>query len=162
MVWVQCREKPVRPLSFNSCWDMLTSHPAAHTAHTALSSGVTSVSLPGPPAPPQDVAVRAGPTPGTIQVCWKPPALSATGTSHGASVTGYGVYAKGQRVSDLLCHCHLPPVPLSPPARVTGYSVTAKGQRVSVLPVSPVLVSPPVPVSPLSCASVTSCQCHRL
>ncbi|KAM4891057.1 RIMS-binding protein 2 [Sylvia borin] len=56
----------------------------------------------GPPAPPQDVAVRAGPTPGTIQVCWKPPALSATGTSHGASVTGYGVYAKGQRVAEVM------------------------------------------------------------
>ncbi|NXO68978.1 RIMB2 protein, partial [Phainopepla nitens] len=55
----------------------------------------------GPPAPPQDVAVRAGSTPGTIQVCWKPPVLSATGTSHGASVTGYGVYAKGQRVAEV-------------------------------------------------------------
>ncbi|NWS30863.1 RIMB2 protein, partial [Polioptila caerulea] len=55
----------------------------------------------GPPAPPQDVAVRAGSTPGTLQVCWKPPALSATGTSHGASVTGYGVYAKGQRVAEV-------------------------------------------------------------
>ncbi|NXN78505.1 RIMB2 protein, partial [Bombycilla garrulus] len=56
----------------------------------------------GPPAPPQDVAVRAGSTPGTIQVCWKPPVLSATGTSHGASVTGYGVYAKGQRVAEVM------------------------------------------------------------
>ncbi|NXB77680.1 RIMB2 protein, partial [Donacobius atricapilla] len=56
----------------------------------------------GPPAPPQDVAVRAGPTPGTIQVCWKPPALSATGTSHGASVTGYSVCAKGQRVAEVM------------------------------------------------------------
>ncbi|NXO27473.1 RIMB2 protein, partial [Cisticola juncidis] len=56
----------------------------------------------GPPAPPQDVAVRAGPAPGTLQVCWKPPALSATGTSHGASVTGYGVYAKGQRVAEVM------------------------------------------------------------
>ncbi|XP_077643403.1 RIMS-binding protein 2 isoform X5 [Lonchura striata] len=55
----------------------------------------------GPPAPPQDVSVRAGPTPGTAQVAWKPPALSATGTSHGASVTGYGVYAKGQRVAEV-------------------------------------------------------------
>ncbi|NWW09639.1 RIMB2 protein, partial [Oreocharis arfaki] len=56
----------------------------------------------GPPAPPQDVAVRAGSTPGTIQVSWKPPALTATGTSHGASVTGYGVYAKGQRVAEVI------------------------------------------------------------
>uniref|UniRef100_A0A8C5JKW6 RIMS-binding protein 2 n=1 Tax=Junco hyemalis TaxID=40217 RepID=A0A8C5JKW6_JUNHY len=51
----------------------------------------------GPPAPPQEVCVRAGSAPGTLQVCWKPPALSATGTSHGATVTGYAVYAKGQR-----------------------------------------------------------------
>ncbi|NWY98965.1 RIMB2 protein, partial [Loxia curvirostra] len=55
----------------------------------------------GPPAPPQEVSVRAGSAPGTLQVCWKPPALSATGTSHGASVTGYGVYAKGQRVAEV-------------------------------------------------------------
>uniref|UniRef100_A0A8C5JHS8 RIMS-binding protein 2 n=1 Tax=Junco hyemalis TaxID=40217 RepID=A0A8C5JHS8_JUNHY len=55
----------------------------------------------GPPAPPQEVCVRAGSAPGTLQVCWKPPALSATGTSHGATVTGYAVYAKGQRVSPL-------------------------------------------------------------
>ncbi|NXT11353.1 RIMB2 protein, partial [Prunella fulvescens] len=55
----------------------------------------------GPPAPPQEVCVRAGSTPGTLQVCWKPPVLSATGTSHGASVTGYGVYAKGQRVAEV-------------------------------------------------------------
>ncbi|NWV71528.1 RIMB2 protein, partial [Malurus elegans] len=55
----------------------------------------------GPPAPPQDVAVRAGATPGTLQVSWKPPTLTATGTSHGATVTGYGVYAKGQRVAEV-------------------------------------------------------------
>ncbi|NXY08939.1 RIMB2 protein, partial [Pteruthius melanotis] len=56
----------------------------------------------GPPAPPQDVAVRAGSTPGTLQVSWKAPALTAAGTSHGASVTGYGVYAKGQRVAEVI------------------------------------------------------------
>ncbi|NXA53899.1 RIMB2 protein, partial [Nothocercus julius] len=56
----------------------------------------------GPPAPPQDVTVRAGSTPATIQVSWKPPSLTATGTSHGANVTGYGVYAKGQRVAEVI------------------------------------------------------------
>ncbi|KFP87587.1 RIMS-binding protein 2, partial [Apaloderma vittatum] len=56
----------------------------------------------GPPAPPQDVTIRAGSTPATIQVSWKPPTLTATGTSHGASVTGYGVYAKGQRVAEVI------------------------------------------------------------
>ncbi|XP_009319224.1 PREDICTED: RIMS-binding protein 2 isoform X2 [Pygoscelis adeliae] len=56
----------------------------------------------GPPAPPQDVTVRAGSSPATIQVSWKPPTLTATGTSHGADVTGYGVYAKGQRVAEVI------------------------------------------------------------
>lgn len=56
----------------------------------------------GPPAPPQDITIQAGSTPATIQVSWKPPTLTSTGTSNGANVTGYGVYAKGQRVSFLL------------------------------------------------------------
>ncbi|XP_015422712.1 PREDICTED: RIMS-binding protein 2, partial [Myotis davidii] len=53
----------------------------------------------GPPAAPQDVTVQAGATPAIAQGSWKPPTLSATGLSNGATVTGYGVYAKGQRVS---------------------------------------------------------------
>ncbi|XP_061211368.1 RIMS-binding protein 2 isoform X6 [Neopsephotus bourkii] len=56
----------------------------------------------GPPAPPQDVTVRGGSTPATVLVSWKPPTLTATGTSHGANVTGYGVYAKGQRVAEVI------------------------------------------------------------
>ncbi|XP_059750757.1 RIMS-binding protein 2 isoform X11 [Balaenoptera ricei] len=56
----------------------------------------------GPPAPPQDIAVQAAATPGTVQVSWKPPALTATGLSNGANVTGYGVYAKGQRVAEII------------------------------------------------------------
>ncbi|XP_036679481.1 RIMS-binding protein 2 [Balaenoptera musculus] len=56
----------------------------------------------GPPAPPQDIAVQAAATPGTVQVSWKPPALTAMGLSNGANVTGYGVYAKGQRVAEII------------------------------------------------------------
>nr|XP_048289654.1 RIMS-binding protein 2 isoform X1 [Myodes glareolus]XP_048289655.1 RIMS-binding protein 2 isoform X1 [Myodes glareolus] len=56
----------------------------------------------GPPAPPQDVAVQAGTTAATVQVSWKPPALTPTGLSNGANVTGYGVYAKGQRVAEVI------------------------------------------------------------
>ncbi|XP_032702774.1 RIMS-binding protein 2 isoform X2 [Lontra canadensis] len=56
----------------------------------------------GPPAPPQDVTVHAGATPATIQVSWKPPALTTSGLSNGASVSGYGVYAKGQRVAEVI------------------------------------------------------------
>lgn len=64
----------------------------------ALTASVPSL-LSGPPAPPQDVTVQAGATATTVQVSWKPPALTPTGLSNGANVTGYGVYAKGQRVS---------------------------------------------------------------
>ncbi|XP_029777662.1 RIMS-binding protein 2 isoform X1 [Suricata suricatta] len=56
----------------------------------------------GPPAPPQDVTVHAGATPATVQVSWKPPALTTAGLSNGANVTGYGVYAKGQRVAEVI------------------------------------------------------------
>uniref|UniRef100_A0A8C2LUN8 RIMS-binding protein 2 n=1 Tax=Cricetulus griseus TaxID=10029 RepID=A0A8C2LUN8_CRIGR len=56
----------------------------------------------GPPAPPQDVTVQAGATATTVQVSWKPPALTPTGLSNGANVTGYGVYAKGQRVAEVI------------------------------------------------------------
>uniref|UniRef100_A0A7N5JT05 RIMS-binding protein 2 n=1 Tax=Ailuropoda melanoleuca TaxID=9646 RepID=A0A7N5JT05_AILME len=56
----------------------------------------------GPPAPPQDVTVHAGATPATVQVSWKPPALTTTGLSNGANVSGYGVYAKGQRVAEVI------------------------------------------------------------
>ncbi|XP_069353476.1 RIMS-binding protein 2 isoform X2 [Eulemur rufifrons] len=56
----------------------------------------------GPPAPPQDVTIQAGATPATVQVSWKPPVLTPTGLSNGANVTGYGVYAKGQRVAEVI------------------------------------------------------------
>ncbi|KAM9194909.1 RIMS-binding protein 2 isoform 2-T2 [Dugong dugon] len=56
----------------------------------------------GPPAPPQDITVQAGATPATIQVSWRPPALTPTGLSNGANVTGYGVYARGQRVAEVI------------------------------------------------------------
>ncbi|XP_039105514.1 RIMS-binding protein 2 [Hyaena hyaena] len=56
----------------------------------------------GPPAPPQDVTVHAGATPATVHVSWKPPALTTAGLSNGANVTGYGVYAKGQRVAEVI------------------------------------------------------------
>uniref|UniRef100_A0A8D0XKD0 RIMS-binding protein 2 n=1 Tax=Sus scrofa TaxID=9823 RepID=A0A8D0XKD0_PIG len=56
----------------------------------------------GPPAPPQDITIQAGATPGTVQISWKPPPLTATGLSNGANVTGYGVYAKGQRVAEII------------------------------------------------------------
>ena len=53
---------------------------------------------PGPPLPPQEVQVQCGQTPGLLQVRWKPPPLTSSGTSNGASVIGYAVCTKGQKV----------------------------------------------------------------
>ncbi|XP_045889690.1 RIMS-binding protein 2 isoform X8 [Micropterus dolomieu] len=57
---------------------------------------------PGPPLPPQEVQVQCGQTPGILQVRWKPPPLSSSGTSNGASVIGYAVCTKGQKIAEVL------------------------------------------------------------
>ncbi|KAL7392419.1 hypothetical protein ABVT39_024414 [Epinephelus coioides] len=56
----------------------------------------------GPPLPPQEVQVQCGQTPGVLQVRWKPPPLSSSGTSNGASVIGYAVCTKGQKIAEVL------------------------------------------------------------
>ncbi|XP_073674646.1 RIMS-binding protein 2 isoform X17 [Garra rufa] len=56
----------------------------------------------GPPLPPQDVQVQMGQTPGVLQIRWKPPPLTPTGTSNGASVIGYMVCTKGQKIAEIL------------------------------------------------------------
>lgn len=66
----------------------------------------------GPPLPPQEVQVQCGQTPGVLQVRWKPPPLTSSGTSNGASVIGYAVCTKGQKVRlDIVVYIsHRPPV----------------------------------------------------
>ncbi|XP_042618450.1 RIMS-binding protein 2-like isoform X2 [Cyprinus carpio] len=56
----------------------------------------------GPPLPPQDVQVQMGQTPGVLQIRWKPPSLTPTGTSNGASVIGYIVCTKGQKIAEIM------------------------------------------------------------
>ncbi|XP_034048924.1 RIMS-binding protein 2 isoform X2 [Thalassophryne amazonica] len=56
----------------------------------------------GPPLPPQDVQVLCGQAPGVLQVRWKPPIMSPTGTSNGANVIGYAVCTKGQKIAEVL------------------------------------------------------------
>ncbi|CAL8276667.1 unnamed protein product [Merluccius merluccius] len=56
----------------------------------------------GPPLPPKEVQVLCGQAPGVLQVHWKPPPLSPTGTSNGANVIGYVVCTKGQRIAEVL------------------------------------------------------------
>ncbi|XP_042661342.1 RIMS-binding protein 2 isoform X14 [Tyto alba] len=107
----------------------------------------------GPPAPPQDVTVRAGSTPATIQVSWKPPTLTATGTSHGATVTGYGVYAKGQRVAEVIfptaenTMVELMRLRSLEAKEVTVRTVSAQGESVdsSVAAIPSDLLVPPTP-----------------
>ncbi|NWZ95426.1 RIMB2 protein, partial [Nesospiza acunhae] len=107
----------------------------------------------GPPAPPQEVCVRAGSAPGTLQVCWKPPALSATGTSHGASVTGYGVYAKGQRVAEVALPAaegtalELPRLRALDARELTVRTLSVQGESLDSAPaaIPPDLLVPPPP-----------------
>nr|XP_020446021.1 RIMS-binding protein 2 isoform X12 [Monopterus albus] len=56
----------------------------------------------GPPLPPQEVQVQCGQTPGVLQVRWKPPPLTPSGTSNGACVIGYAVCTKGQKIAEVL------------------------------------------------------------
>ncbi|XP_072228174.1 RIMS-binding protein 2 isoform X3 [Leuresthes tenuis] len=65
-------------------------------------AGPTPFCRTGPPLPPQDVQVLCGQGPGVLQVSWKPPILSPTGTSNGANVIGYAVCTKGQRIAEVL------------------------------------------------------------
>ncbi|XP_068846051.1 RIMS-binding protein 2 isoform X6 [Capricornis sumatraensis] len=107
----------------------------------------------GPPAPPQDVAVQAGATPATVQVSWRPPALTATGLSNGANVTGYGVYAKGQRVAEIIsptADCtavELVRLRSLEAKGVTVRTLSAQGESVdsAVAAIPPDLLVPPTP-----------------
>lgn len=97
---------------------------------------------PGPPLPPQEVQVQCGQTPGVLQVRWKPPPLTSSGTSNGASVIGYAVCTKGQKVQGgiLFCLHHRWPLPFpvicirsallpSPGGIITSFHLQAKELR---------------------------------
>ena len=52
----------------------------------------------GPPDAPLDVQVEPGPSPGILIISWLPVTIDAAGTSNGVRVTGYAIYADGQKV----------------------------------------------------------------
>lgn len=54
--------------------------------------------LPGLPDAPLDVQAEPGPSPGIVMISWLPVTIDAAGTSNGVRVTGYAVYADGQKV----------------------------------------------------------------
>ncbi|CAH2220197.1 peripheral-type benzodiazepine receptor-associated 1-like isoform X1 [Pelobates cultripes] len=55
----------------------------------------------GPPDAPLDVQVELGPTAGVLLISWLPVTIDAAGTSNGTRVTGYAVYADGQKVLEV-------------------------------------------------------------
>ncbi|XP_068066183.1 peripheral-type benzodiazepine receptor-associated protein 1 [Anomalospiza imberbis] len=57
--------------------------------------------LAGTPDAPLDVQVEAGPSPGILVISWLPVTIDAEGSSNGVRVTGYAVYADGQKVIEV-------------------------------------------------------------
>jgi RIMS-binding protein 2 len=52
----------------------------------------------GVPDPPVSVQVESGPQEGSILLTWLPVTIDTSGYSNGASVSGYNVYADGQKI----------------------------------------------------------------
>uniref|UniRef100_A0A8D2QBD2 RIMS-binding protein 2 n=1 Tax=Zonotrichia albicollis TaxID=44394 RepID=A0A8D2QBD2_ZONAL len=57
--------------------------------------------LAGTPDAPLDVQVEHGPSPGILVISWLPVTIDAEGSSNGVRVTGYAVYADGQKVIEV-------------------------------------------------------------
>ncbi len=55
----------------------------------------------GLPEPPLDIQVEPGPQDGTLLVTWLPVTINNRGTSNGAPVTGYAVYAGERKISEI-------------------------------------------------------------
>ena len=62
----------------------------------------TNCHISGIPDAPVDVQVEAGPQDGSLLVTWLPVTINTSGTSNGASVTGYVVFTDGHRVKEIL------------------------------------------------------------
>ncbi|XP_051891633.1 peripheral-type benzodiazepine receptor-associated protein 1 isoform X3 [Pristis pectinata] len=75
-----------------------------------------------PPDAPLDVQIEAGPTPGVVLISWLPVTIDAAGTSNGVRVTGYAVYADGQKIIEVT----------SP----TAGSVLARSSQIQLLQIS--------------------------
>ncbi|OXB71366.1 UNVERIFIED_CONTAM: hypothetical protein H355_011743 [Colinus virginianus] len=61
-----------------------------------------STPLAGTPDAPLDVQIEVGPSPGILVISWLPVTIDAEGSSNGVRVTGYAVYADGQKVRGVI------------------------------------------------------------
>ncbi|NXK89317.1 RIMB1 protein, partial [Formicarius rufipectus] len=73
--------------------------PEGQEQHSAVIHFATP--LAGTPDAPLDVQVEAGPSPGILVISWLPVTIDAEGSSNGVRVTGYAVYADGQKVIEV-------------------------------------------------------------
>ncbi|KAM9001391.1 peripheral-type benzodiazepine receptor-associated protein 1 [Sarcophilus harrisii] len=55
----------------------------------------------GPPDAPLDVQIEQGPSPGILVISWLPVTIDAAGSSNGVRVTGYAIYADGQKIMEV-------------------------------------------------------------
>ncbi|XP_060624336.2 peripheral-type benzodiazepine receptor-associated protein 1 isoform X5 [Anolis sagrei] len=60
-----------------------------------------TTALAGSPDAPLDVRVEPGPSPGILIISWLPVTIDAEGSSNGVRVTGYALYADGQKVMEV-------------------------------------------------------------
>ncbi|KAM9841129.1 RIMS-binding protein 2 [Aulostomus maculatus] len=121
-------------------------------------AGPTPYCRTGPPLPPQDVQVLCGQGPGVLQVRWKPPILSPTGTSNGANVIGYAVCTKGQRIAEVLfpmadyVTIELTRIQCLEAREVIVRTLSAQGEsqdsQVAVIPNNLLVPLPPLPLPP--------------
>ncbi|XP_069369989.1 RIMS-binding protein 2 isoform X8 [Paralichthys olivaceus] len=121
-------------------------------------AGPTPYCRTGPPQPPHDVRVLCGQAPGVLQVCWKPPILSPTGTSNGANVIGYAVCTKGQRIAEVLfpmadyVTVELTRIQCLEAREVIVKTLSVQGEsqdsHVAVIPNNLLVPLPPIPLPP--------------
>ncbi|XP_006889307.1 PREDICTED: peripheral-type benzodiazepine receptor-associated protein 1 isoform X2 [Elephantulus edwardii] len=55
----------------------------------------------GPPDAPLDVQIEPGPSSGILIISWLPVTIDAAGSSNGVRVTGYAIYADGQKIMEV-------------------------------------------------------------
>ncbi|XP_032176958.1 peripheral-type benzodiazepine receptor-associated protein 1 isoform X12 [Mustela erminea] len=115
----------------------------------------------GPPDAPLDVQIEPGPSPGIVVISWLPVTIDAAGTSNGVRVTGYAIYADGQKIMEVasptagsvlveLSQLQL----LQVCSKVTVRTMSPHGESADSIPapVPPALVAACLPVT-VSCPS---------
>nr|Q9JIR0.2 RecName: Full=Peripheral-type benzodiazepine receptor-associated protein 1; Short=PRAX-1; AltName: Full=RIMS-binding protein 1; Short=RIM-BP1; AltName: Full=TSPO-associated protein 1 [Rattus norvegicus] len=111
----------------------------------------------GLPDAPLDVQAEPGPSPGIVMISWLPVTIDAAGTSNGVRVTGYAVYADGQKIMEVAS-----PTAGSVLVEVSQLQLLQACHEVTVRTMSPhgeSTDSIPAPVAP---ALASACQPARM